>query len=163
PPSRCAASATASICAGSETSACTAIAFPPIALTVASSCSGWSPTASTRAPRSASRVAVAAPMPVAAPVTIAVFPATDTGGMLVAHRLRDRRDVAVIGAAAAAEQLELGQLGPQFGVKGAQLGRVAAVERVGLVELRVTHPGGVRADAADALRPLAVEHGREVL
>src|SRR5689334_6988702 len=158
PPSRSAASATASIWAGSETSACTAIASPPMAATVASSCSGWSPAASTRAPRSASSVAVAAPMPVAAPVTIAVLPATDTGRTLVLPGLRDRRDVAVIGPAAAADELQLGQLGPQLGVACGEVRGVAVVQCLGLVELGVRLARRIGTDSADALRPVAVEH-----
>src|SRR3954465_5693650 len=78
PNSACARAATASMASGSDTSASNAVA-PSIPATVSRSFSGCSPTASTCAPRSASSRAVAAPMPVAAPVTIAVLPERDTG------------------------------------------------------------------------------------
>ena len=83
PKASCARAATASMAAGSERSASTAIASPPaavIAATVSRSRSGCRPAATTRAPRSASSCAVARPIPVPAPVTIAVLPATDIGG-----------------------------------------------------------------------------------
>src|SRR3954466_13267529 len=166
PPSRPAAAASASIACGSETSASTASASPPpatIASTVARSASGCRPAASTRAPRSASSAAVAAPMPLAAPVTIAVLPAKDTRRMLGLERLRDRRDVAVIGPAAAADQLELRQLGAKLRVECAQLDRIAGVEGRRLIELGMALAGGVGAHAADAVRPVAVEDIREVL
>src|SRR5262245_15738931 len=87
PKASAARAATASIAAGSDTSASTATASPPaavIASTVSDSRSGCSPAATTRAPREASSCAVARPIPVAAPVTIAVLPATDIGGSYVA-------------------------------------------------------------------------------
>jgi hypothetical protein len=59
--------------------------------TVACSASGCRSTASTRAPRAASSRAVAAPIPVAAPVTIAFLPATDTGRILRAGTPRPFR------------------------------------------------------------------------
>ena len=66
------------------------------------SSSGCSPAATTRAPRSASSRAVARPMPVAAPVTIAVLPSTDIrpaartdgAGERVARRVLEDRLVA---------------------------------------------------------------------
>ncbi len=83
PKASCARAATRSIASGSDMSASTAIASPPapvIASTVSRSLSGCRPAATTRAPRCASSCAVARPIPVAAPVTIAVLPATDIGG-----------------------------------------------------------------------------------
>ena len=69
--------------AGSDTSASTATASPPAATipaTVSRSRSGCRPAATTRAPALGEQTAVARPMPVPAPVTIAVLPATDIGG-----------------------------------------------------------------------------------
>src|SRR5262249_51947768 len=72
--------ATSAIAVGSDRSACAATASPPasvIALTVASSSSGCRPAATTLAPRCAKSSAVARPIPVAAPVTIAFLPARE--------------------------------------------------------------------------------------
>ena len=76
----------------------------------------------------------------------------------------DRLDVAVVGAAAAAEHVDLRVLLQQLAVFPAELDRIAGVELGRRVELRVAAPRGVGAEAADALDPglVGVEHLGEV-
>ena len=59
----------------------------------------------------------------------------------------------MIGAAAAAEHVELAEASSQVRVARAEIGRVARVEIRRLVELGVALRGGVGAQAADPLAP----------
>jgi len=72
--------------------------------------------------------------------------------------------VAVVGAAAAADDAEVGQRGRQRAVFAAQLAGVAAVEVLGFVELGVAAARGIGTDAGDPPDPLAacLELRREV-
>lgn len=64
--------------------------------------------------------------------------------------------MAVVGAAAAAEDGDVLEPWLQGAVLGAQLGGIALVELLGLVELGVALGRGVGPQAADALAPRAV-------
>ena len=59
----------------------------------------------------------------------------------------------MIGPAAAADDRDAREARPQSGVVLAELGRIAVVQLVGLVELGVALRRGVRAQAADPLDP----------
>ena len=63
------------------------------------------------------------------------------------------RDVADVGAAATAEDREVRQRAAQRDVARREVGGIAVVEILGLVELGVAEHGGVRAQTADPLAP----------
>ncbi len=65
----------------------------------------------------------------------------------------DLLDVAVVGPAAAAEDVESGECPAQFQVLVAELDRVALVQRLALVKLGVALGRGVGPDAADPAPP----------
>src|SRR5206468_6236305 len=67
----------------------------------------------------------------------------------------DLADVAVIGAAAAAEEPYVRHRAAQLAVLPRELAGIARVELLGLVELGVALLRGVRADAAEAADPVA--------
>ena len=80
-------------------------------------------------------------------------------GALSARRqpgVGDARDVPDVGAAAAAEHDEVRQQLAQRDVARGEIGGIAVVELLGLVELGVAARRGVRAQAADPLAPGAV-------
>ena len=72
--------------------------------------------------------------------------------------------MAVIGAAAAAQHVDLRMGLHEVAVLPAELDRIAGVEIGGVVQLLVAAPRGVGAQAADALRPALVRfhHALEV-
>ena len=65
----------------------------------------------------------------------------------------DRAHVAMVRAAAAAGDVEVRQAAAELPVAVCELVRIALVELLGLVQLRVAHPGRVRAHTVDALEP----------
>src|SRR3546814_9146708 len=65
----------------------------------------------------------------------------------------DGLDVAVVGAAAAAQDVDLGQATAQRAILLPEFGGIAVVERLRCVELRMAELRGVGAQAPDALHP----------
>src|SRR5690625_2859157 len=74
----------------------------------------------------------------------------------------DLLDVAMVGAAAAAQDVELRQPAAQIKVLLAQLQRIAGIEIRRGVELRMAPPGGVAAQTLDSPGPVALEYLLEV-
>src|SRR3546814_16785699 len=71
----------------------------------------------------------------------------------------DGLDVAVVGAAAAAQDVDLGQATAQRAILLPEFGGIAVVERLRCVEPRMAEPRGVGAQAPDVLYPaLALFH-----
>src|SRR6188474_764226 len=76
----------------------------------------------------------------------------------LAERRADRLDVALVGAAAPADDVEAREQRPELAVAGGEVVRIPLVELVGFVELGVAFRRGVGPQAADAFEAALGEH-----
>lgn len=71
----------------------------------------------------------------------------------MAAGFRNRMNMPVVGAAAAAENPQVRQQRQQFAMLPAELRRITIVERLRRIEFGVAHAGRIGADATNAPRP----------